>query len=81
MKGTNHISRVASDFYFITMEFTKSVNLSEETRKGTLNVHGELYDEHIKDNVAYIVEYGNEKNICAVMSLQFYNFLVHGVKK
>lgn len=69
------------NFYFITVEIIKSINLSEETRKGTLNVYGELYDVHIKNNVAYIVEYGNEKNICAVMSLEFYNFLVHGVKK
>lgn len=58
-------------------------NLNEETRVGTISIWGELYDQHIKDNTAYIVEYGygNEKKVYAVMSLEFYNFMVHGVKK
>lgn len=58
-------------------------NLDEETRAGTISIYGEVYDQHIKDNMAYIVKYGfgNEKEVYAVMSLDFYNFMVHGIKK
>lgn len=63
------------------MENIKLEKLDESTRAGTITIHGELYDEHIKDGFVYIVKYGNEEEVYAVMTLDFYNFLVHGIKK